>query len=68
MSNSSVLFSILWSYLIFHEPITLYVVTGTLVFLAGFLLLNLPGRRQAPCPKPVKRSRANDVRRAGGPG
>lgn len=40
--NSSVLFSILWSYLIFHEPITGYVLGGTGIFIAGFMLLNFP--------------------------
>lgn len=40
LGNSSVLFSILWSYLFFHEPITGYVISGTSIFLSGFLLLN----------------------------
>lgn len=47
VGNSSVLFSILWSYLFFHEPITGYVITGTFIFLAGFLVLNLPLSRKA---------------------
>jgi drug/metabolite transporter (DMT)-like permease len=42
VGNSSVLFSILWSYLFFHEPITGYVIAGTLIFFAGFLVLNWP--------------------------
>jgi drug/metabolite transporter (DMT)-like permease len=41
VGNSSVLFSILWSYLFFHEPITGYVIGGTVIFLAGFLVLNM---------------------------
>jgi drug/metabolite transporter (DMT)-like permease len=41
VGNSSVLFSILWSYLFFHELITGYVIGGTVVFLAGFLVLNM---------------------------
>ncbi|GAA3403374.1 DMT family transporter [Paenibacillus hodogayensis] len=48
VGNSSVLFSILWSYLFFHEPITGYVLTGTFIFLAGFVLLNVPyGKKTA---------------------
>lgn len=42
VGNSSVLFSILWSYLFFQEPITWYVWGGTFMFLIGFLLLNIP--------------------------
>jgi drug/metabolite transporter (DMT)-like permease len=41
VGNSSVLFSILWSYLFFHEPITGYVIGGTIIFLTGFLVLNM---------------------------
>jgi len=46
VGNCSVLFSILWSYLFYHEPITGYVVGGTLVFLTGFLLMNFPMKRR----------------------
>lgn len=42
VGNSSVLFSILWSYLFFQEPITWYVWGGTFMFLIGFVLLNIP--------------------------
>ncbi|RAP77040.1 DMT family transporter [Paenibacillus montanisoli] len=41
VGNCSVFFTILWSYLFFHEPITEYIISGTLVFVAGFLILNL---------------------------
>ncbi|WP_199619502.1 DMT family transporter [Paenibacillus alkalitolerans] len=47
IGNCSVLFSILWAYLFFREPITVYVVCGTLVFLAGFICLNIPILRPA---------------------
>lgn len=47
VGNSSVLFAILWSYLFFQEPITGYVIGGTFVFIAGFLLLNFPVPRRA---------------------
>jgi drug/metabolite transporter (DMT)-like permease len=47
VGNSSVLFTILWSYLFYQEPITGYVIGGTLAFIAGFLLLNFPVPRLA---------------------
>jgi len=40
--NCTVLFTILWSYLFFNDPITIYVLAGTFVFVAGLLLLNIP--------------------------
>nr|WP_246427877.1 DMT family transporter [Paenibacillus phyllosphaerae] len=46
VGNSSVLFTILWSYLFFREPITGYVIGGTCIFVAGFLLLNFPVPRK----------------------
>jgi drug/metabolite transporter (DMT)-like permease len=50
VGNSSVLFSILWAYIFFRDPITSYIIVGTLIFVAGFLLLNFSG----PKKKPVK--------------
>lgn len=47
VGNCSVLFSILWAYLFFRDPITVYIIVGTLTFLAGFLLLNFPMPRKA---------------------
>ncbi|MFC5451299.1 DMT family transporter [Paenibacillus aestuarii] len=47
VGNCSVLFSIVWSYLFYHEPITWYVLGGTLVFIAGFLIMNFPIRRRS---------------------
>ncbi len=41
VGNCSVFFSILWSHLFFHEPITGYIICGTFVFVAGFLILNM---------------------------
>lgn len=46
ISNSMVLFSILWSYLFFKEPITLYILAGALAFIIGLVWLNLPSRSQ----------------------
>jgi drug/metabolite transporter (DMT)-like permease len=51
VSNSSVLFTILWAYLFYHEPITGYVLSGTGIFVAGLLLLNIPLSRQAKAVK-----------------
>ncbi|CAG7653200.1 DMT family transporter [Paenibacillus allorhizosphaerae] len=45
VSNSGVLFTILWSYLFFHDPITVYILVGAAVFMIGLVLLNLPVRR-----------------------
>lgn len=42
LSNSSVLFTLLWSRLFFHEQITHYIVWGAVLFLAGVILLNIP--------------------------
>ncbi|MFC6457370.1 DMT family transporter [Paenibacillus vulneris] len=42
VSNSGVLFTIAWSYLFFHDPITVYIIGGAGVFMAGLLLLNWP--------------------------
>lgn len=44
VSNSWVLFSILWAYLFYHDPITIYVIGGGGFFVAGLVLLNLPLR------------------------
>ncbi|WP_407268569.1 DMT family transporter [Radiobacillus sp. PE A8.2] len=43
--NSSVLFTLFWSWLFYNEPITIYVVFGSLLFLVGMSLLSLPGAR-----------------------
>ncbi|MFS0724563.1 DMT family transporter [Paenibacillus sp. 1P07SE] len=42
VSNSMVLFTILWSFLFLGEPITVYIIGGTVMFFLGLLLLNLP--------------------------
>ncbi|WP_282938323.1 DMT family transporter [Paenibacillus sp. RC67] len=42
VSNSGVLFTIAWSYLFFHDPITVYIIGGAGIFVAGLLLLNWP--------------------------
>lgn len=46
VGNSTVLFAILWSYLFFNDPITIYIIVGTLIFVAGIILMNfkMPNR------------------------
>lgn len=45
LGNSSVLFTLLWSWLFYKEPITIYVLGGSLLFLIGICLLSLPGAK-----------------------
>jgi drug/metabolite transporter (DMT)-like permease len=47
VGNCTVLFTILWSYLFFKDPITIYIICGTLIFVAGILLLNFPMPRRS---------------------
>ena len=42
ISNSSVLFILLWSYIFFNEKITLFVAIGSVLMCAGIIILNLP--------------------------
>ncbi|WP_239615545.1 DMT family transporter [Cohnella mopanensis] len=46
VGNCTVLFAILWSYLFFRDPITIYIISGTLIFVTGLLLLNFPMPRR----------------------
>lgn len=47
VSNMTVLFGILWSYLIFNDPITSYLIVGAIVFIMGMVVLNMPGKKTA---------------------
>ncbi len=42
VGNSSIIFTLLWSWLIFDERITTYIVVGALCFLVGIVILNIP--------------------------
>lgn len=42
--NMSVLFTLLWAWLFFREPITYYIIAGSAFFIIGMLVLNLAGR------------------------
>lgn len=53
--NSSVLFTLLWSWLFYQEPITGYVIIGSVLFLIGMVLLSLPGAK-APKEKEVSQA------------
>ncbi|HYE10203.1 MAG TPA: DMT family transporter [Patescibacteria group bacterium] len=45
LSNSSALFTLLWSRLFYKEQITHYIVWGTVLFLAGVTILNIPANK-----------------------
>ncbi len=42
VSNSSVMFTVLWGWLFFKEPVSIYVVIGVLLFVAGMVTVNWP--------------------------
>ncbi|MBM7570785.1 drug/metabolite transporter (DMT)-like permease [Aquibacillus albus] len=52
--NSSVLFTLFWSWLFYNEPITIYVIVGSLLFLIGMILLSLPAAKISKQKKVVK--------------
>ncbi|MEF3311171.1 DMT family transporter [Paenibacillus sp. GYB004] len=47
VSNTAVLFGILWSGIIRHDPITVYIIAGAAVFTVGLVVLNWPARKPA---------------------
>jgi len=58
ISNSTAVFMLIWSYLFYREPITLYIVTGAAVFIAGIVLLNLPIGKKASGKRERKKRQA----------
>lgn len=42
VSNSSVLFMLLWAWLFFKEPINKSVIIGAIILISGLILLNIP--------------------------
>lgn len=50
VQSSTVLMSLLWATLLYHETITLYIVAGAVLFLAGILLVNRPGKKNGGAP------------------
>ena len=47
IQSTMVFFSILWGILFFHETITGYTIGGTLLFVAGILIVQLKSRQAA---------------------
>lgn len=45
-NNASVIFTLIWAWLFFNEPITLYTMTGTFLFVVGMIIVNVPQRRK----------------------
>ena len=45
IQNSSAIFSLLWAAIFWHEPITAYVVVGTLIFFTGLIFINLSPKK-----------------------
>jgi drug/metabolite transporter (DMT)-like permease len=46
ISNSSVIFTLLWAWLFYHEVINGYMLAGTVIMLTGLVLINIPYRKQ----------------------
>ncbi|HEX3045533.1 MAG TPA: DMT family transporter, partial [Bacillota bacterium] len=42
ITNSCVLFTLLWSYLFFKDKINGYIIIGVVILLAGLIIINLP--------------------------
>ncbi|MBP2636124.1 MAG: EamA-like transporter [Firmicutes bacterium] len=49
MTNLSVIFSLLWSWIFFNEPIDEYVILGTVTFIVGIILLSIPEKSKKQC-------------------
>jgi drug/metabolite transporter (DMT)-like permease len=45
-TNFSVIFSLLWAWLFFNEPITGYVILGAVTFIIGIVLLSVPQKEK----------------------
>ena len=52
IQSSMAIFAILWGILFFHEPVSVYIVGGTLIFIAGIIGLQLAdsGKKAHPAP------------------
>lgn len=46
ITNFSVIFSLLWSWLFFNEPIDEYVIFGAVTFIIGIVLLSIPEKER----------------------
>ena len=45
IQSSSVILNIAWGVLFYGDPLTVYVIAGSAMFLAGILLVNLPDKK-----------------------
>ena len=45
IQSSSTVLTILWGVLIYHDPISRYIVLGTVFFMTGIVLVNLPAMK-----------------------
>lgn len=46
ISNCQAVFQLIWAAALFHEPVTLWIITGATLFTAGIVLLNMPLRKR----------------------
>ena len=46
LQSANVIFTLLWAIIFYNDPVTVYIASGTLIFLAGMVLINirLPGK------------------------
>ncbi len=49
--SMNVLLTLLWSVLFFHEPVTPWIIGGTVVFVIGMVLVNVKGRGEKKAEK-----------------
>lgn len=56
IGNAAPLFMILWGKLFFGDPVTIYILAGTAIFLIGILLMNLPIQKPAKLPHQHKQT------------
>ena len=42
ISNTTVIFTLLWSVLFFHDKINSYIISGVIILLAGLIIINIP--------------------------
>ncbi len=46
ISNSSVVFTLLWARFLLNEQITLYIIAGSLLFICAVILINIPKKKE----------------------
>ncbi|MBR3504717.1 MAG: DMT family transporter [Clostridia bacterium] len=47
LQSTMVFFSIAWGVVLFHEPVSAWIVSGTALFVAGIVMMQRPGRGRA---------------------